>query len=344
MRSDWRAFLEGRGAEFADDSIESFGNPDIERRVVVAGDVIADLSYTGFIVASGEDATTFLQGQLTNDVRLVGEQRSQLTAHCSPKGRALALLRLFKRGDAYYLILPRSLVESILKRLRLYVLRAKVTLEDASDRFVRIGVSGPRADKTLQELVGNAPRQVDEAVQAGALSILRVPGVYPRFEILSEDLTAMQKAWTVLDVRAAPVGANPWKLLDIRAGVPQVYPETQEAFVPQMMNLDPLNAISYKKGCYTGQEIVARTHYLGKLKRRVYRAHLESDAPVPPGAEIYTTQVSESVGKVVEAAPSPDDGQELLAVIQSEGVQADLRLGSASGPVLTLLDLPYAVE
>jgi folate-binding protein YgfZ len=328
-----------------DGRIESFGNPARELRMAVGGDVLADLSHTGLIKASGEDAVTFLQGQLTNDVQMLSEQRSQLAAYCSPKGRVLVLLRLFKRGEALYLMLPSSLIEPTLKRLRMYVLRSKVTLQDASAAFIHIGCSGPGAAMALPDLVGAIPPRVDEVIQTGALTILRVPGIHPRFEVLGEDLPAMQTLWTGLSVRAAQVGANPWRLLDIGAGVPQVYAETQEAFVPQMMNLDPLNAISYRKGCYTGQEIVARTHYLGKLKRRMYRAMIASAAAVAPGTEVFTPEGGESVGKVVEATPSPEGGQELLAVLQIESAQAgELRLGSAEGPRLRLLELPYSVD
>jgi tRNA-modifying protein YgfZ len=345
MREDWRAFLGDRGAELDDGVIASFGNPDRELRAVTAGEVIADLSHVGIIRAHGEDANTFLQGQLTNDIRQLDETSSQLSAYCNPKGRMLALFRIFRRTDSYYLCLPRALLEATLKRLRMYVLRSRVTLDDVSDRFIHIGLSGPRAENELQTLLESPPARPGEVVSTAALSVLRVQGPHPRFEIFGDDLQAMTKVWTALDVRGAPVGALPWALLDVRAGVPAVYPETVEAFVPQMVNLHALGGISFNKGCYTGQEIVARMHYLGTLKRRMFRARINEDAAVKPGDAVHAPGTADSVGAVVTSVPSPDGGRELLAVIQLESMQGRaLRLFADSGPLLHLLGLPYAVE
>jgi folate-binding protein YgfZ len=312
---------------------------------VTAGEVIADLSHVGIIRAHGEDANTFLQGQLTNDMRQLDEASSQLSAYCSPKGRVLALLRIFRRADSHYLCLPRALLEPTLKRLRMYVLRSQVTLDDASDRFIHIGLSGPRAESELQPLLERVPARPGEVVSTTVLSVLRVPGPQPRFEIFGDDLQAMMKVWMALDVRAAPVGALPWALLDVRAGVPAVYPETIEAFVPQMINLHALGGISFNKGCYTGQEVVARMHYLGTLKRRMFRARIEENVAVKPGDPVHRPGAGDGVGTVVAAVPSPDGGRELLAVIQLESAPGgELRLFTTSGPLLHLLELPYAVE
>ncbi len=340
MRTDWKAFLEDFGAEIEGDEVQSFGNPDLERRVVMTGDVIADLSFLGMIEAFGEDAATFLQGQITQDVRLVDEAHSLLGAYCNAKGRAIATFRLFKRDGAFYLLLPRSVLLPALKRLRMYVLRARVTLEDASDAFIRIGLSGPKAEREIEEALGPPPEKVDEVRHYGTISALRIPGPHPRFILVGDDLEAMEKLWTALDVRCAPVGAGPWRLLDILSGLPHVYPETAEAFVPQMLNLDALGGISFKKGCYTGQEVVARTQYLGKLKRRMYLAHAEGDRPLRPGDPIF--QGEEQVGTVVDAEPFPDGGYELLAVIQIEAAErGHLHALEPGGPPLLLRTLPY---
>ena len=345
MKPEWREFLLNKGAEFSDGVVRSFGNAERELRVVTTGDVLADLSHTGLIAASGEETVSFLQGQVTSDVRQVSATWSQLSAYCSPKGRMLAAFRIFQRGDTLYLSMPRATVEPTLKRLRMFVLRAKVTLEDASDSLVRIGFSGPHAEEQLREQLGAVPGSEHEALESGGYTALRIPGPHPRFEIYGE-LEPMKKLWTALDVRAAPVGAEPWHLLDLRAGLPVVYPETADAFVPQMANLQLLEGISFKKGCYTGQEVVARMQYLGKLKRRMFRAHIDAEACPPAGAPLFAAGSSsgQGVGKVVSAAPDPDGGCELLAVVEITSREADdVRLGDGDGPRLTFLELPYSV-
>lgn len=348
MKAEWKRFLLDRGAELdADERVLHYGNPDLELRVVSSGDVICDLSHFGLLAAHGEDARDFLQAQLTNDLRRVDEGRSQLSAYCNAKGRMLAVLRLFLRDRHFYLEMPRELVEPTLARLRMYVLRAKVSLEEASDGLVRMGLSGPKAEPELAEVLGTPPpAEVDGVVHAAGITAIRIPGPHPRFE-LHGDLESIRRAWTRLDVRAAPVGAAPWALLDILAGIPTVLPETVEAFVPQMANLHAVGGLSFEKGCYPGQEVVARMQYLGKLKRRMYRFHVETeDAPVP-GQDLYDPASStpdQSVGKVAAAAPWPDGGWEVLAVVQiasAEG-RGGLRLGAPDGPELALRELPYA--
>lgn len=347
MKPDWKDFLSDAGAEFDERGIvASFGNSERELRVVTAGKILCDLSHLGLISAHGADTQTFLQGQLTNDVRQVNEKHSQLTAYCNPKGRMLAIMRLFQRDDTYYLQLPETILEPILKRLRMFVMRSEVDLEDASDALVRIGVSGPGVDGDLREALGGAPEHENDVMQQGDLTVMRIPGPHPRFEIAGE-LDAIRKLWDQLNVRAAPVGTKHWGLLDILAGVPSVNVETSEAFVPQMANLELVNGVSFQKGCYTGQEVVARSQYLGKLKRRMYRAHVDSDETPTRGAELFdaTDKSGQAAGKIVEVQTHPDGGFELLAVVQIGSAAAGaLHLGAADGPSVELRELPYAFE
>ncbi len=344
MKSEWKAFLLNKGAEVSDDDVvKSFGNEERELRVVTTGEVIADLSHVGLIGVHGEDAASFLQGQLTGDVRQVDAGHSQLSAYCSPKGRMLASFRIFMRGERYFLCLPRPLVDATLKRLRMFVLRAKASLEDASDSLVRIGLSGPQSEAVLRDYLGNLPQEFDGVVQAKDLTAIRLPGPHPRFEIHGER-EPMEKLWTSLDVRAAPVGRGPWELLDIRAGLPMIFEQTADAFVPQMTNLQALGGVNFKKGCYTGQEVVARMQYLGKLKRRMYRARVDaSERPQPGDAVVAEGSDGQSAGKVVRAECAPDGGFELLAVLEIARADTRLHLVNAGGPVLELLDLPYTL-
>jgi tRNA-modifying protein YgfZ len=345
MKPDWKNFLEHAGAEFEDLTVASFGNAERELRVTTTGDVLCDLSHFGLISAYGEDATDFLQGQFSNDVAQVDAGHSQLNSYCTPKGRMLANFRLFKPGDTYYLRLPQALIEPTLKRLRMFVMRSRVTLENADDALTRIGWSGPNAATELSTALGGAdiPETPDETLSHNELSVLRVPGIHPRFEIYGQ-LEAVQRLWDRLNVHGAPVGAACWGLLDVLSGIPTIQPQTSEAFVPQMANMELIGGVSFQKGCYPGQEIVARTQYLGNLKRRMYRIHVDLNEAVP-GQEIVDAAKGASgmVGRLVEGFRHPDGGVEGLAVLQIQSVEdaADLRLGTAKGPRVSVSPPPY---
>lgn len=346
MKQEWREFLQKAGAEIDDDLVRDFGNPERENRAVLNGDIITDLSHHGLIVAHGDDTVTFFQNQFCNDINAVDTGHCQLSAHCSAKGRILSAFRVVQRDGSYYLSLPREILEETLKKLRMYVLRSKVTLEDASEAFVRIGLSGPRAEQLLSGALGEIPAGVDEVVTRQDYSILRLPGLHPRFEIWGE-LDAIQQLWGKLDVHAAPVGSGLWQWLDIRAGLPSIHPATVDSFVPQMVNLEALGGVSFRKGCYPGQEVVARMRYLGTLKRRMYLAHLDQDTGVQPGDPLFAAgaESGQGAGKVVAVQPHPEGGLDLLAVIVIDSAGGEpIHLHAADGPRLTLLELPYTFE
>ena len=270
MKQEWKEFLKNAGAEFDEDCVATFGNPERERRITHTGELFCDLSHFGIISAYGEDGNEFLQAQFTNDINEVDEAHSQLSALCSPKGRMLCNFRIFRREQTFYLTLPYELLEAALSRLRMFVLRSRVTLEDASDALMGIGASGERMVDHLRDIVGELPENVDESIQFNDYTVIRVAGVVPRFEIYGL-LEPMKKLWQSLDVHATPVGASVWELLNIQAGIPVITAATIDSYVPQMANMHLVNGVSFDKGCYPGQEIVARMHYLGKLKRRMYR-------------------------------------------------------------------------
>ena len=344
MKNLWKNFLgDDAGAEFADDIAIHFGNPERELEIAVTGLVFADLGHLGVISVHGKDAADFLQGQFSNDVREVDEGHSQLSAYCTPKGRILGLFRLFRRGDTYYLRLPLDTLDAVLDRLRRYVLRAEVTLEDATDNFIRIGVSGKEAAEEMSAVIDRLPEQAGTALRTEDFSVLRVPGVHPRFEVYALSYDAARRLWDTLNVRGAPVGLAAWQLTEIQAGLPNVYASTAELFIPQMINLQLIDGVNFRKGCYPGQEIVARTQYLGALKRRMYAGHIAADTPPSPGDALYSADDStQAAGQLVDAQPHPDGGYAALAVIQTSAAEADaLHLGSSDGPAFTREALPY---
>jgi folate-binding protein YgfZ len=340
MNSEWQTFLLSQGANIATDG-------RIDFPAAAPGECeLFDLSHLGLIAVRGEDAESFLQGQLTNDLRELTEQHSHLSSHCSAKGRMIANFRLFRRAGVIYLQLPAENLEPMLKRLGMFKLRAKVELEDASDRLVRIGLAGNCATEILEGEAGTPPSLGNGVTHHGELTLVRLPEPDVRYEILGP-AERIVDLWTRLaDRGAVPSGAERWALYDIRAGLPTVFGATVEAFVPQMANMQFVDGVSFTKGCYSGQEVVARMQYLGTLKRRMYRAEVDSPVAPKPGDELFadTSSSGQGAGKVVDARPTGDGRYELLAVLEiSTAEQGNVCLG-ADGPRLRLLDLPYPIS
>lgn len=346
MNSEWKEFLISTGASFdaAGTTIEHFGAAQREREQAVSGSVLCDLSHLVLIAARGADTQSFLQSQLTNDAREISATRSQLSGYCTAKGRLLALFRIFLRGDATYLQFPLEIMEPTLKRLRMFVMRSKVTLENVSETLGRIGFSGPEAEVQLRAALGSTPQAVNEVVETGSVTVVRLPGVAPRFELIG-DFAPLRTIWQQLAAHATPVGADAWRLLDIRAGVPEVFKSSVEEFIPQMVNLTALEAVNFKKGCYPGQEIVARMQYLGTLKRRMYLVHVDATEPPAPTTPLFETGGESAQGHIVHAQRAPQGGCDALAVVVIAAAERGaIRLGTADGPVLKFESLPYSLE
>jgi hypothetical protein len=342
--SEWQTFLRARGARFDGDAVVDFGEPEAELRAARSGEALADLSHQGLVAVSGRDAGALLQGQQTGDVRDVDGGHSQLSGLCSTKGRLIATYRTVLRGDRYLLVLPRELAASVAGRLRMYVLRSDARVAEATGELVLLGLLGAGVAGRARDLLGGLPDTPDAVRESGLHSVVALPGRRPRFLVMTPPGEA-PGIWEALAAVGRPIGRAAWTLAEIEAGVPEVVPETADSFVPQMVNYQALRGVSFTKGCYTGQEVVARTQYLGRLKRRMYRAQVGAPRPPRPGEDLYSPAdaLGQSVGKVVTAAPDPDGGYALLAVIQNEAVEAPVHLGSPDGPLLALGELPYPV-
>ena len=347
MNESWKAFLEKAGARMENETVAGFSDVGEEAKAAIEGDIIADLSHFSVVRVKGDDAQGFLHNQFTNDVRRVSSERSELNSYCTAKGRMLSVFRLFQLEDgAYALRMPQEILEGFLKKLRMFVMMSKVEIEDASDSLIRFGVSGPGIDETLKSVVGAVPDAVNGVAHAGNLTLMRIPGPHPRFELYGPE-AEMEGLWTKLAKAAKPVGHDAWALLDVHAAIPTVYKGTVEAFVPQMTNMQLVEGVSFKKGCYPGQEIVARMQYLGNLKRRMYRAHTEAAERPLPGDAVFSAQSrsAQGTGKIVDARPSPEGGYDLLAVVQIECAEADdVHLKGTDGPKLSFRDLPYPLD
>lgn len=326
-------------------------SPPIARRhahPAVTGALFTELSHLGLIAVAGADAATFLQGQLSNDLNTVTGTRSQLSAWCNAKGRVLALLRIYLHAGTYYLQLPRDHLEFTLQRLRMYVLRAQVTLTDVSATHIQIGITGTDAEALLTRTLGAPPPATGNNVASTLLehapvSVLTLPGAQPRFAVITTPAAAqaLQRQWTAT---ATPADSDLWSLLDIRTGLPALHSATQDLFIPQMLNLDLIGALSFTKGCYPGQEIVARTHHLGAVKRRMYYASAHTASPPASGAALYSTHTGQTVGQIISAAPAAAAEVELLAVLPTtDAVDQRIRLHDKNGPLLRFLKLPYTL-
>ncbi len=306
-----------------------------------------DLSPLRFIKISGDDAETFLQGQFTSDIRKISPDHHQIGGYCNPKGRMLASFKIFLNQGAYILQLPDDTYEALLKRLSMYILRSQVTIEDISDQYIAIGLTGDCSTNILSAAFDMIPESPGDSVQQDGLTLMNIPGPAPRFEIFgqSRDIEDMRQNISKL---AKTADFALWSLLDIRSGIPTIFAGTVEAFVPQMVNMHLIDGVSFDKGCYVGQEVVARMKYLGELKRRMYLARADATTQPQPGDDLFSASGTESgqgAGKVVMSAPSPDGGYELLAVIENGAIEAGkLHLGTNTGPKLEILTLPYRFD
>jgi hypothetical protein len=305
--------------------------------------ILTDLDHLGIIRISGEDAATFLQNQFSNDVRKVDATHTQLNSYSSPKGRMFAIFRLFKFENDFYMRMPAGLIEPVSKRLRMFVLMSKVKLEDSSAQLQRFGIAGPGVAGLLAKHLRDVPVEIDTASEQNGITLIRVPGE-ERFELYGH-AKKLNPLIATLTPGITQGDENAWPLLDILNGLPNVYPETSEHFIPQMTNLQQINGLSFKKGCYPGQEIVARMQYLGKLKRRMYRLIFTSDALPPPGTGIVSIENGKAheAGEIVDARRNGDHNT-ALAVLQSSSIQQELQLNDNNGAVLQVAELPYAIE
>jgi tRNA-modifying protein YgfZ len=340
--TEWQASLTLQGAVIEIGAVMHFGNPSAELIVTAKNNIICDLTHLGLLEISGVDAVTFLQGQVTNDVKLLSGNNAHYTAYCNPKGRMLALFLAFAHYDHLHLQFNRQLLEPIMKRLKMYVMRSKVEIKDASESIIKFGINGPQAASLLAPVFYKTPTQDYELVSVENGAILKLPTIsnHSRFEIFT-DATNAPIIWNALKTNCQLVGKSCWDWLEIQAGIPDIAPATQEQFVPQMLNLDFLNAINFKKGCYTGQEIVARTHYLGSVKRRTYLTEINTTQTPQAGDKVLDVTQNE-VGQIVRVSNNPSNGFDALIEMRIDAQQ----IGNISwnNTPVTIKHLPYALE
>ncbi|WP_312491084.1 CAF17-like 4Fe-4S cluster assembly/insertion protein YgfZ [Pseudomonas cremoris] len=297
------------------------------------------LSHEGVLAVRGADAAKFLQGQLTCNLNYLSETQASLGARCTQKGRMQSSFRILLQGDGVLLAMASELLEPQLADLKKYAVFSKSKLTDESAGWARFGLAN--ADQALASLGLELPPETDSVVRTDTLIAIRVSPGRAELWVPAEHAQTVRSQLTA----ALKEGdLNEWLLGQVRAGIGQVMPQTRELFIPQMLNLQAIGGVSFKKGCYTGQEIVARMQYLGKLKRRLYRLSLDAAETPEPGTPLFSPSHNSSIGEVVLAAKA-DQSIELLAVLQAEAADSgDVHLGTLEGPALHLLDLPYTLD
>lgn len=299
------------------------------------------------LLIEGEDAVGFLQGQTTCDVANLADGDITLGAICNAKGRTVAVFRLFRAANSCFLVLRNDMLETVRRRLKPYVLRSSVRIADVEQNgnWQLSGLLGT-LDRSATAILGvaAAPPRGHAARTAAGAWLLGIDRDAKYLLAASPEVTATVRTAFLADRAGATAPADVWYAAEIADGIPCVTPATTEEFLPQMLNLDLLRGISFKKGCYTGQEVVARTHYLGRVKRRMHRFEVSCGHPPASGDRLVHAADGSPVGQVLLAARTPDDAgrYDLLAVLTSEDLQADdLRLWSLTGPRVKPVSLPY---
>ncbi|HEX4584018.1 MAG TPA: folate-binding protein [Burkholderiaceae bacterium] len=317
----------------------SWSAPVEQLRLALRHPVLAALPELGIVAVRGADAQQFLNAQLTVDVTAIEAQHWQLGAYCSVKGRVLALFEMWRADDGFCLLMPAEQSEPLRTRLARFVLRSKVKLEDVSSQWTVFGLTGPGIEAALTATGRQCPeapwssRNLDDGAR-----LVRVPAS-PRTgaRLMLVVPAAASQFWRQQLAAVAPVDAGVWWWSKVDAGLPDVFALTQERFLPQMLNLDVLGGVHFRKGCYPGQEVVARSQYLGKLRRRMMRGHAEKAAAAD---DLFDADAGGGpVGTVVMAAASPDGGVDLLFECQAGAAQ--LRIGAAQSASVSPGELPY---
>ncbi len=292
---------------------------------------ITDLNNFDLVEISGEDAVSFLQGQLTCNMERLNPTHSLRGAYCDLKGRVISDMRVLQGTNGILLVASKGMGYALRKTLDKYIVFSKAKTSLATRQFERYGISGQDAAATLRKLVGDVPESMDEVRVFEGGYVYRLPDAHPRFEMLvsvenDETLDTLQDLGVTDDL-------DEWELAEVRQGIVHIHPEIQETFTPQLLNYDINGIIDFKKGCYTGQEIVARMHYRASAKKRLYLASATSEMRIT--LETLILHKGESVGEIVSIARTESGDSEFLAILPCELVEQSQKLELVNGNLET---------
>lgn len=302
---------------------------------------LSSLTDLGVIAVTGEEGPHFLHNQLTNDVEGLDAHGACLAGYCTPKGRLLATMLVWKSGDGIMLALPRVMLPAFQKRLQMFVLRAKVKLEDLSETLALAGIAMPTTEVSGLRLP-EAPYRTGPGLNGTLIRVPDAAGLKRSLWVGPADQIGALTQTLSPELQVAPAAL--WRWTDILAGVPQILEATREQFVPQMVNFELVGGVNFRKGCYPGQEIVARSQYLGKLKRRMQLATVDATVPMP-GTELFSdADPDQPCGMLVNAEAGPDGRIACLVEIKTEALSSLVHLGHPQGAQLFFNTLPYSLE
>ncbi len=330
MQELWQTFLKEQGATINNNGIIEFDNTDLDINNTALASPL-----TGFalLAVNGNDRHSFLHGQFINDLNLIKTSGSQLSAWCNPKGLVITNFIIINTGISYLLLFKQDQKEFVQKRLSMFVMRSDVSIEDITNLSPLVGFAN-----TNDLLISGSdiPANAGEVTANDGLIIVCHPDNSDRY-LITGNIEALSKKLPELDITLA--SSSNWDLLDILAGLPWITSTTQEQFLPQMLNLDALKGLNYQKGCYPGQEVIARLHYRGKVKKRLQM--INSDNELNVGDNIYLEQTENKAGAIINSANHPEESNYALAVIDLNKMTNKLFINQNE---ITLLELPYTFD
>lgn len=301
--------------------------------------LVVPLIHQRVLSVKGPDAEKFLQGQLTCDMADVISRGSALGAHCNIKGHMLSLSRLLKASeDEIWMRMSHDIIDSAANNLKKYIVFSKAEATEVSENIAGVGIAGPGSEALIEQLFDRAPSEDNGTIALSNGIAVRVPG--NRFEIWMES-EALLDLLNALPDEVSIGSTAQWLLSEIDAGIPDLRIETQEAFIPQMTNLQAFEGVSFRKGCYTGQEIVTRLQHRGQLKKPMYLAEITTETQPLAGQSINSPD-KPNAGQVVLSAPCGENRYRLLAVlVKSLAEKGNLQI---AGSNLELQSLPYELD
>lgn len=344
MNTSWTAQLQQQGARLEEAGHIGFLTGREEVALAKTASVVVPLTHLGLIDATGEEVTPYLHNLTSTNIKSLQPGRAQLSSLSGPKGRMLASFLLWRTPEGIRLALAADLHASILKKLGMYVLRTKVKLADAGNERVLLGLAGAAAEAALAGAALGVPGVALDLASTEDVAVARLADGRFVVDCPADKAAALWETFRGAGLQAA--GTTAWQWLDIQAGFPLVGARTSDEFVAQMLNYELLGGVSFDKGCFPGQEIIARTQHLGKVKKRMFAAHLDADAVVTAGMDLYAEEFgAQSCGKVLTATPAPEGGVDALVSVQlSVHEKGAAHLGAPNGPQLSFRPLPYSVD
>ncbi|GJM06198.1 MAG: folate-binding protein [marine bacterium B5-7] len=336
MHETWQVFLEKEGATILNNDVIDFNDSSIN---ISETPFITPLSGFSMLAVAGNDRHEFLHGQFINDLNLIEEPAAQISAWCNPKGQVISNFLIINTGIAYLLIFKTDLKEFVQKRLTMFVMRSDVTINDISDSSPLLGLANVLPNcSNLASLNSNLPSSPGEVNAVDGLIIINLPDGSNR-HLITGNVESLIRNISNFKDSVSMTGSHIWDLLDILAGLPWVTSLTQEQYLPQMLNLDALKGLSYQKGCYPGQEVIARLHYRGEVKKRL--SLIQSEQPLSIDKQLISEQSDSKAGTIINAATHPDELCYALAVIDRDKLNDKLLI---EGKAITIIDLPYEIN